>query len=111
MIVAAALLIAGGAVAPAGGVEVTTECGLKDLADATGAADFNNDRDRAGLVLKVENASVKFTQRKYSDSEAKIWDYYSKVYALKTRNKMDQADGTDLMEAATGVIDCLQTYQ
>jgi hypothetical protein len=104
-IIAAALLIASGAVAPAGAAE---DCGLAELKTQTELTDsFKNERDKSGLVTKVTNAIQKFTQHKYQDSADKLGDYIFKVEALTERNKIIEEDGMSLIAKATEVRVCV----
>ena len=111
-IVAAALLVAGGAVAPAGAAEENHDCDTEfgALDDATEYATFTSrraDQDQAGLIDKATNAAWKFRANKVRDSLQKLEDYRMKVIALDTQNKVQ--DASAMLEAQDAAVTCVKS--
>jgi hypothetical protein len=106
-IITAALLVAGGAVAPA---SASVHCDFSTLSAATDDATYTSKRatdDEAGLLAKVAAAKDKYDRHKVTDSIRKLTDYQSKVTALLGQGKLESG-GTDLVALADEVIACVR---
>lgn len=108
--VAAALLIAGGAVAPAPAAEANTACDTEfaALVQATEDAKLTSRRkaeDRQGLIDKATNAALKFRANKVGDSLQKLGDYWTKVDGLVTQNKVEDASG--MLAGQADAVECV----
>ena len=71
--------------------------------------DFTNERDRTGLIAKLESASEKLEQGKYDDALANLTSVSEKVNTLVARGKLDQADANDILRPEINdAIACVQ---
>ena len=106
-IVAAALLIGGGVVAPAGAA-ANTACDTEftDLVQATEAASFTRPaKDQTGLRDKALMAQSKFQINKIDDSLQKLEDYRMKLESLVTQNKV--VDASAMLMAHAAAVTCV----
>jgi hypothetical protein len=71
------------------------------------------DKDRAGLLAKLDAASLKLDQGKFCDAITKLNDFKTKVNQLVAAGKIntDPANGTtaqDLLNGADAAINCIR---
>jgi hypothetical protein len=58
---------------------------------------FTNEKDRKGLIAKLESASEKLEQGKYDDALGNLTSVSEKVNTLVAQGKLDQADANDIL--------------
>ena len=83
--------------------------------DATEITGRNADRNRSGLESKLDNASIKLNQAKFSDSIQKLTDFGYTVDELATpkikkgctANKMSPEDASVLINGVNEAIACV----
>lgn len=75
-----------------------------------GTYSFKNEKDKDGLLRKVNEASAKLTEGKPADAVQKLTDYRTKVYTLQTQRKpgIDYTDAQTLLGAVDTAISCIQ---
>lgn len=74
------------------------------------------DKDRAGLLGKLDEASLKLDQAKFCDAAAKVNDFKNKVNALIASGKINQdpalgTTGQELVADADAIIKALNELQ
>jgi predicted negative regulator of RcsB-dependent stress response len=70
---------------------------------------FANEKDRSGLIAKLESASEKLERGKYEDALANLTSVSEKVNTLVAQGKLDQADANDiLLPEINDAIACVQ---
>ena len=74
------------------------------------------DRDRAGLLLKLDEASLKLDQGKFCDAIVKVNDFKVKVNALIAAGRINQdpaagTTGQELLADADAIIAALNELQ
>ena len=80
------------------------------LAVQTGALEIvgrNAEKDRDGLLGKLDDALAKLAQGKDADAVRKLNDYQSKVQQLSDAGKIDPADAAILIADAGDAIGCI----
>ena len=92
--------------------ETVTECQNKIdvLSGQTAEASFtgkNADKDRAGLLGKLDNASEKLDRGKNADAIQKLTDFRDTVATLNTQGKIDPDDANTLISGANDAIACI----
>lgn len=102
-----------GAVFSVGAHRSTSDCQtqIADLKTATQAAAItgkNADKDRAGLVGKLDNASADLAAGKNADAIQKLNDFIGKVTQLRDGGKIGTGDADTLVAAANDAILCIQ---
>ena len=98
---------------PAQAQETVADCQAKidNLISATKAANFtgqNAEKNQAGLVGKLTNASQKLEEGKNADAIQKLRDFQRTVTALEAQGKIAPADAQTLLAGAQDAIDCIQ---
>ena len=93
--------------------QTVDECQTKinDLKTATQNATFigqNAEKDRAGLVGKLDSASAKLDQDKVQDALINLQSFRNKVEALDQQGKIAHADAVNLIAGADEAIACVQ---
>ena len=69
---------------------------------------FTNEKDRAGLLGKLDSASTKLSQGKAQDSLANLTSARDKVSALVAQGKLDRADAEVLLVEIDEAIGCVE---
>jgi hypothetical protein len=97
---------------PAQAQTVDGECQaeINDLRTATQSATFtgqNAAKDQAGLIGKLNSASTKLNQGKFSDARANLVSFRAKVEDLDQQGKIDHEDAVALIADADEVIACI----
>lgn len=85
---------------------------IAELRTATGSAEIigrNADKDRAGLIDKLDMAAEKLEAGKLEDAVQKLVDFQDKVQQLAGAGKMSFADAGQLSAAADLAIACIQS--
>lgn len=83
---------------------------ITPLADLTGSVEIvgrNADKDRRGLLGKLDDAVFKLGQGKDADAVDKLSDFQSKVQQLSDAGKINPDDAADLIADAGDVIACI----
>jgi hypothetical protein len=71
--------------------------------------DFTNEKDRTGLIAKLESAGEKLERGKYGDALGNLTSVSEKVNTLVAQGKLDQADANDiLLPEINDAIACVQ---
>jgi hypothetical protein len=91
----------------------TSDCQTKiaDLRTATQTAPItgkNAEKDRAGLVGKLDNAAADLAAGKNSDAIQKLDDFIRKVAQLRDAAKIAIGDAGSLVAAANDAILCIE---
>ncbi len=104
-------------VAPAA-VSASTDCGIAALGTTTASlsvdpatGDFNGksaEKDRSGLVQKVDNAFAAFSAGKYVGAIQKLDDFSSKVTSLRDTGKLDAEPANALLADAAAARSCVE---
>lgn len=84
---------------------------IADLITTTqpvGITGRNADKDRAGLVGKLDNASADLAAGKNADAIQKLNDFVNKVGQLLDAGKIGADDAANLVAGANAVILCIQ---
>jgi hypothetical protein len=82
---------------------------ITGLRDATVAAEtFANEKDQAGLLGKLDSASVKLERGKYEDALANLRIFRAKVVTLDQQGKIEHEDAARLIADADASIACVQ---
>jgi hypothetical protein len=70
---------------------------------------FTNEKDRTGLIAKLESAGEKLERGKYDDALGNLTNVSEKVNTLVAQGKLDQADANDiLLPEINDAIACVQ---
>ena len=70
---------------------------------------FTNEKDRTGLIAKLESASEKLERGKYDDALGNLTSVSEKVNTLVAQGKLDQADANDILRPEINdAIACVQ---
>ena len=67
----------------------------------------NADKDRTGLLGKLDAASTELAKGKNSDAIQKLTDFRDKVGQLATAGRISSADASSLTEQANNAIACV----
>jgi hypothetical protein len=78
------------------------------LRTATAGAEFTNEKDRTGLLGKLDSASAKLTQSKVDGAIQALSDFRVKVETLQSQGKIASDDAQTLLDQADTAIVCLQ---
>ena len=65
------------------------------------------DKERAGLVGKLQSASIELDKVKLCDAIKKLNDFKVKVQDLVSAGRVDAADGQELLAGADAAIACI----
>src|SRR5919107_106172 len=93
--------------------ETLTDCQAKigvlrgQTVDATFIGQ-NAEKNRTGLVTKLDNASVKLTEGKNADAIQKLTDFRDTVAALNAQGKINPDDANTLILGANDAIACIK---
>jgi hypothetical protein len=68
----------------------------------------NAAKDQAGLIGKLESASTKLSQGKFTDALAYLQSFRAKVVALDQQGKINHDDALALIAGADQSITCVQ---
>jgi hypothetical protein len=82
------------------------------LEDATTSASFsgqNAEKNRTGLLTKLDNASAKLAEGKNADAIQKLTNFRDTVAALNTQGKINPDDANTLINGANDAIACIGT--
>jgi len=93
------------ATAPAQAQTCQTE--INDLRKATEDATFTNEKNRAGLLGKLNSASTKLGEGKTADALRNLNSFSLKVSDLADQGKLDPADADILLAKTGAVIACI----
>ena len=90
----------------------TAVCQVKvnDLKLATQNATFigqNAEKNQAGLLTKLDNASAKLAEGKNADAIQKLTNFRDTVAALNTQGKINPDDANTLISGANDAIACI----
>ncbi len=96
--------------------ETVTDCLAKIdvLRGQTENATFlgqNPEKNRTGLVTKLDNASAKLAEGKNADAIQKLTDFKTKVTALNTQGKINPDDAQSLISGADDAITCIRALE
>ena len=96
--------------------ETLTDCQAKIdvLRGQTENATFfgqNAEKNRAGLLTKLDNASAKLAEGKNADAIQKRTNFRDTVAALNAQGKIDPADANTLILGANDAIACITALQ
>ena len=83
---------------------------IEVLGGQTQSATFighNAEKNRTGLVAKLDNASVKLAEGKNADAIQKLTNFRDTVAALNTQGKIAPADAQTLVSGADDAIACI----
>jgi hypothetical protein len=69
---------------------------------------FTNEKDRTGLIGKLDSASTKLSQGKSQDALANLTSVRDKVSALVAQGKLDRADADVLLVEVNEAIGCVE---
>jgi hypothetical protein len=78
------------------------------LGISTAGAAFTNEKDRTGLVGKLDSASAKLTQGKVEGTIQALSDFRAKVETLQSQGKIVPEDAAVLIVEADNALHCLQ---
>lgn len=96
---------------PAASATTVEECQAEIAAlraDTATVTTFTNERDRTGLLGKLDNASLALDKGKYAGAIQKLNDYRSKVETLGSTGKLGADDAARLDAAAEDAIACIE---
>jgi hypothetical protein len=65
------------------------------------------EKDRAGLVGKLQSASLELDKAKFCDAIKKLNDYKVKVEALISSGSIEAVEGQELLAGADAAIECI----
>ena len=87
---------------------VTSECEavIASLRASTGAASLTSEKDRIGLLGKLDNALRALSAGKDADAVQKLTDFLNKVTTLEAQGKLITSD-VDLAQGAREAITCI----
>jgi hypothetical protein len=69
---------------------------------------FTNEKDRTGLIGKLDSASSKLSQGKTQDALANLTSVRDKVGTLVAQGKLDPADADVLLAEVNEAIACVE---
>ena len=81
---------------------------LTDTTNPNYADSFTNEKDRTGLIGKLDSASAKLGQGKFQDALANLQSFRTKVVALDQQGKIADEDASTLIAGADEAIACVQ---
>jgi hypothetical protein len=81
---------------------------LTDTTNPNYVDSFTNEKDRAGLIGKLDSASTKLSQGKSQDALANLTSVRDKVDALVAQGKLDRADADVLLVWINEAIGCVE---
>jgi len=84
---------------------------LTDTTNPDYVDSFTNEKDRTGLIGKLDSASSKLSQGKTQDALANLISVRDKVGTLVAQGKLDPADGEVLLAAVNEAIACVEGLQ
>jgi len=84
---------------------------LTDRTNPNYVDSFTSDKDRAGLIGKLDSASAKLSQGKTQDALANLTSVHDKVSVLVAQGKLDQADADVLLPEINGAVTCVEGLQ
>ena len=84
---------------------------LTDTTNPNYADSFTNEKDRTGLIGKLDSASTKLSQGKTQDALANLTSVRDKVSTLVAQGKLDQADANVLLVEINEAIGCVEEFQ
>ena len=67
----------------------------------------NAEKNRTGLLSKLDNASAKLVEGKNADAIQKLTNFRDTVAALNTQGKINPDDANTLILGANDAIDCI----
>jgi hypothetical protein len=90
-------------------LSVVAECqaNLDGLRRSTAALTSTSDKDRAGLVGKLDGAIKALSAGKNADAVQKLTDYVNKVASLQAEGKISPAEAAPLLSGAEASITCI----
>jgi hypothetical protein len=96
--------------------ETVTDCQAKIdvLTEQTENATFfgqNAEKNRRGLVTKLDVASAKLAEGKNADAIQKLTNFRDTVAALNTQGKIDSDDANTLIFGANDAIACITALE
>src|SRR5919112_4229895 len=71
----------------------------------------NAEKNRTGLLSKLDNASAKLAEGKNADAIQKLTNFRDTVTALNTQGKINPDDANTLISGANDAIDCITALQ
>jgi hypothetical protein len=71
----------------------------------------NAEKNRTGLVAKLDNASAKLAEGKNADAIQKLTNFRDTVAVLNTQGKIDPEDANTLIRGANDAIACITDLQ
>jgi hypothetical protein len=84
---------------------------LTDTTNLNYVDSFTNEKDRTGLIGKLDSASSKLSQGKTQDALANLTSVRDKVSTLVAQGKLDQADANVLLVEINEAIGCVEELQ
>jgi hypothetical protein len=84
---------------------------LTDPTNANFVDSITNEKDRQGLIGKLDSASTKLEQGKTQDALANLTSVRDKVGTLAAQGKLDQADADVLLAQINEAIACVEGLQ
>jgi len=84
---------------------------LTDTSNPDYVDSFASEKDRAGLVAKLDSASEKLSQGKSQDALANLISVREKVGTLVAQGKLDPADAEVLLKEIDEAIACVEGLQ
>src|SRR5918999_5823761 len=84
---------------------------LTDTTNPDYVDSFTNEKDRTGLIGKLDSASSKLSQGKTQDALANLTSVRDKVSTLVAQGKLDQADADILLPEINEAIGCVEVLQ
>jgi hypothetical protein len=90
-------------------LSVIAECqaNLDELRRSTAALTSTSEKDRAGLVGKLDGAIKALSAGKNADAVQKLNDYVNKVVSLQAQGKISPAEAAPLLSGAEASITCI----
>lgn len=111
---ALALVIAAPIAAVVGGAAIaqTADCqtqitNLRSATETVAITGKNADKDRAGLIGKLDAASAELSKGKNADAARKLTDYRLKVEQLAAAGRIASADAASLTSQVDSAIACI----
>ena len=94
---------------PSAELSSVAECqaGLTDLRGTAAALTSTSEKDRAGLVGKLDGAAKALSTGKNSDAVQKLTDFVNKVTTLQAQGKINPAEAAPLLSGAESAIACI----
>lgn len=84
---------------------------LTDTTNPDYVDSFTNEKDRTGLIGKLDSATSKLSQGKTQDALANLISVREKVGTLVAQGKLDPADGEVLLAEVNEAIACVEGLQ